>query len=248
MEEIRNLLREEQQQFFQRNGIVTISVATKNKGIAIAKKILLEIIDKRTVVYLSGGKTPKSLYELLRVDESFLPGAVGMIDERYGKKLHKNSNELLLKETGLLQTLALQGISFYPILTTDVSSEVASDNYDQKVREFLAQYRKGIGILGIGADGHTAGLLPNGQWVMDTGHKTNFITSYESNDQFKERITMTFLGLSLLDCIILLAFGEDKKHALEMMFTDGSEKEVPARFYTRPEIAKKTIVITDQKV
>ena len=65
---------------------------------------------------------------------------------------------------------------------------------------------------------------------------------------FKERITMTFLGLSMLDVFIVLVFGEDKKDALEKVFTEGPEEEVPGRFFKRPEIAKRTLLITDQKV
>jgi hypothetical protein len=32
------------------------------------------------------------------------------------------------------------------------------------------------------------------------------------------------------------------------MFTEGREEEIPARFFKRPEIAKKTLLITDQRI
>jgi 6-phosphogluconolactonase/glucosamine-6-phosphate isomerase/deaminase len=59
---------------------------------------------------------------------------------------------------------------------------------------------------------------------------------------------MTFLGLSMLDLYILFVFGEAKKGALKKMFTNGSEEDLPARFFKRAEVAKKTVLITDQQV
>ena len=36
-------------------------------------------------------------------------------------------------------------------------------------------------------------------------------------------------------------FGEDKKDALQKVFQEGSEEEIPGRFFKRPEIAKRTL-------
>jgi len=263
MDEVKKVLQEEQQVFFLREGITTVTVSESGKGIIIAEKMLQKIIDKKTVLYLSGGKTPKILYEHL-AELEIHPGAVGMIDERYGKKWHSNSNELMIRETGLLRILELQGIPFHPILLSPPHAnllpsrerveerEQTADEYDQKVRELLAQYSKSVGILGIGKDGHTAGLPAGISKLQISNSKkmeTEFVVDY--NDTvgiYGERVTMTFLGLSMLDILIILAFGPDKKQALKMMFMDGSEKEVPARFYTRSDIAKKTILITDQEI
>jgi len=70
----------------------------------------------------------------------------------------------------------------------------------------------------------------------------------DSLGPFKQRITMTFLALSMLDQIIVLAFGKEKKKALKKMLEEGLVGELPARFLTRDDIAQKTIVITDQKI
>lgn len=59
---------------------------------------------------------------------------------------------------------------------------------------------------------------------------------------------MNYKGLAMLDLLIVLVFGDDKKEALENMMRDGSEREIPARFFKRPEIAQKTVVITDQNI
>ena len=66
--------------------------------------------------------------------------------------------------------------------------------------------------------------------------------------KFKKRITLTFNALSKMDLMIVLVFGSAKKKALNLMFTQGSVEEIPARFFKLSDIAKKTILITDQKV
>jgi len=40
-------------------------------------------------LYLSGGSTPKELYKRFATAEQITPGAVGMVDERYGEKFHE---------------------------------------------------------------------------------------------------------------------------------------------------------------
>ena len=50
----------------------------------------------------------------------------------------------------------------------------------------------------------------------------------------------------MLDFLLVLVFGKDKREALRLVFKDGSEDDIPGRFYKRPEIAKKTLIITDQ--
>lgn len=267
MDFIQKILAKEQIHYHTNQGIIIVNVSDTEQGNEAAFKLLIQLLNPKTLLFLSGGMTPKILYESLAQSDLHI-GAVGMIDERFGNKLHANSNELMIKNTGLLRILSLLQIPFYPILGKDVSMEEAGDNYDQKIRELFASYPRSIGILGIGSDGHTAGILARNskfkipastakRGEQNSKFESEFITSYKlEQGEFKERITMTFLGLSMLDIFIILAFGKDKKSALKQMFNvgsasnqssrDKSEEEIPARFYLRPDIAKKTILVTDQ--
>ena len=77
----------------------------------------------------------------------------------------------------------------------------------------------------------------------------DFVTSYnDASGKYGERITLTFAGLSLLDFIIAIIFGKDKKQALQNALSQGSLEEVPSRIFQTREIAKKTLFITDQKI
>lgn len=235
-------------------GIRIAKVKSHDEGIALAKEILIKITDIKTMLYLSGGRTPKDLYKTLATDESLEIGGAGLIDERYGEKWHKNSNEYMIKDTGFLRYLQMRDREFYSILHSDLPREETAIKYDKTIRELHTIYQKNIGILGIGLDGHTAGLpaLSANVKVQNAklyDEKYKMVTDYtDTVGMYGERVTMTFLGLSMLDVLLVLVFGDDKKEALIKMFEDGNEEELPSRFFKRPEVAKKTLLITDQEV
>ncbi|HUQ85232.1 MAG TPA: 6-phosphogluconolactonase [Candidatus Limnocylindrales bacterium] len=232
-------------------GITVAKVIEPASGLELAKEILYQIIDRKTVIYLSGGSVAE-LYKLLAKEEKILPGAVGLIDERYGDPLHSNSNQLLIKNTGLLRYLDILDIPFYSMLQGLPRVETA-EIYDQKIRELNANFPKSVGILGIGPDGHISGIAPNRSDfknpVFDAEQKTLLVSEFnDKTGKFKERVTTTFLGLEMLDLMIVIAFGSAKQNALDLMFEDGKEEDIPARFLRRPGVAEKTLLITDQNV
>lgn len=241
--------------------VVTVSDASE--GIILAKDILYQLSDKKTLLLLSGGKTPKAFYENLAKEEKLETGAVGLIDERYGPKMHLDSNEWMIQKTGLLGYLKYQKIPFYPMLqpvipalpagrqATEPESRGIKDTasqYDETLRFLFNGFQKSIGILGIGLDGHTAGIPAKVQPLLRLHlNKHTYVTCCDNfPGDFSKRISMTFLGLSMLDIMLVLVFGEDKRSALQAMFAQGNEEEIPARFFKRPEIAQKTLLITDQ--
>ena len=224
---------------FNKDGIKVVQVENPDECEDFAKNFLYENMDAKTVLFLSGGKTPKSLYDQILIENKLKAGAFAMIDERYGDVGHEKSNALMMKYFSPL----------YPILT-GASLEETSAQYDETLRYLFNNFPKSLGILGIGFDGHTAGIpaIPKiTEKILD--ERNSLVTFYDASDGFyDQRITMTFAGLSKLDQILIMAFGEDKKEALGKMFKDGPITEVPARFYLQPEISKKTILITDQKI
>jgi len=241
-------------------GITVCNVTDIEAGSELAKEILYEIVDKNSVLYLSGGRMQR-LYELFAKEETIIPGAVALIDERFGEPMHETSNEKMITETKFIRYLTFRDIPFYPILKSGKSREEVAAAYDEKVRSLQATFRRHIGIIGIGPDGHTSSIIPNrsgstdgkvkgfhNPW-FDADRQHLFISEVNDQDShYKERVGMTFLGLSMLDTLIILAFGDSKQPMFELMFSDGSEEDIPARFFKRPDIAKKTLLITDQQV
>ena len=232
-----------------KDGIEIIKVKNSKEGIEVCKQLLYEMVSKTSILFLSGGSTPKALYEVLAKEGKLNAGAVSLVDERFGEKLHENSNESMIKNTQLLSYLQKLNIEFYPILQ-DEDIKNTSMQYDETVRYLFNYFQKSVAILGIGADGHTAGIPAIeeiSQKILDD--KSSLVSAYDDEESFyKQRITLTFLGLSKLDQIIVMVFGKDKQKALQLMFKNGSIAQIPARFLREKQIAEKAVIITDQKI
>lgn len=252
----------------EKNGIFVVSVPTVVSANRAVRKILENYSDSKTALFLSGGSTPRKLYEDIASEKTLRVGSVLQVDERFGEKLHRHSNELMIQGTSLLKYFDEQNIRFYPMIE-DKEIQQTSKDYDETLRFLFKYFPKSVGILGIGEDGHTAGIPAGNQnskgktstFAKASADKQSLsrvskriledqssLVSYYELEGYGPRVTMTFLALSQLDLILILVLGQEKREALRLMFTEGSIEEVPARFYLRPEIAEKTILVTDQIV
>lgn len=221
---------------FKKEGVSVLIACDVQKGLQAAKEIIYKNVDERTVLFLSGGSTPKPLYEEIAREKKLKAGAVALVDERYGEVNHTDSNEKMIRETGL--------VDFYPILENKGMEETARD-YEKTIQSLFSQFPKKVGIFGMGDDGHTAGIAPN----IDQGNSlVSYFDDGKPGFKFGKRITLTFKAMEKFDYLIILAFGSAKKNAFDLMFKKGSLKEIPSRFYLKPEIANKTLLITDQKI
>ncbi|MDO8639615.1 MAG: 6-phosphogluconolactonase [bacterium] len=254
-EEIRKLLLEKKIDTRIKDELIIIRI-NQADGLKLAKEIIYKAANQKTALFLSGGSTPKPLYEAFAEERKLNIGAAAMIDERYGKPFHENSNEKMVKETGLLLYLKEKNIPFYSALWKDKSQEKSILNYDEAIRYLLFNFPKNMAILGIGSDGHTAGIAPNkrdfSNPLFEKEKKGVFVGGFDDGKDFStgfgKRITLTFSALSMMDFILILAFGKNKRKALSKMFEKGDLADLPARFYLEKDIVRKTLLITDQKV
>lgn len=228
-----------------KDGLPIVPVENEQEGTLVARDLLYAACNEETLLFLSGGSTPRSLYEMLAKEKKLRVGALAIIDERFGNPMHENSNERMIDQTGLLAYFTEQNIPFYRILKEGASREQASKDYNTVLSELLPKFKKKIAIVGIGEDGHTLGIAPNREFDSPDLLVDSFD---DQGGPFGQRITTTFKTLSQMDVIMALVFGEKKKKALKALFMQGSLIEIPARFYTQPDIAPKTLFITDQKV
>ncbi len=232
-----------------REGLLICPVKDISIGLELAKEMLYRTIDHKSALFLSGGTTPKPLYEQLAKEETIKPGVVGLIDERFGEVLHEKSNEKMIAQTGLLRYFSILDIPYYAVLRGLPLAETA-ERYDELIRSLQTVYTKSVGILGIGNDGHTSSIIPNRpdftNPMFDKENTLNMVSYLsDTTGPYKDRVGMTFLGLSMLDLLIVLAFGQEKEPALQLLFQSGKEEEIPARFFLRKDIGPKTILITD---
>jgi 6-phosphogluconolactonase/glucosamine-6-phosphate isomerase/deaminase len=90
----------------------------------------------------------------------------------------------------------------------------------------------------MGADGHTAGILPHSEAVNDG----EFAHGYSAGEF--ERITMTPIAISQLDEAVLYAEGEAKWPMIDQLESDALFTDQPAQGLKR---AAKLTVFNDHK-
>lgn len=201
----------------------------------------------QTLLLLSGGSSPKSLYKRLSLSNLSV-GAVATVDERFGPYGHGQSNERMFEETGIYKWAEKQNAKVYRVLHkgASVTLEEAAQNYETEIKEAFRKFPKKVAVMGVGSDGHTAGIAPGVSW-WDTNR---LVVGYKNNPtaggpgwHWPERVTLTFTALRKVDKFLLLVFGEEKRRVLERIYLNKevSLQEFPAAFYL--EVAGKTTII-----
>lgn len=219
--------------------IDVVKVADKKEGQAKAHDLLKSFVDKETLLVLSGGTSP-NYKDMIAGPGDIFPGAVCVCDERFGKAFHKNSNEEVIKQSGLLYYLKKNGIEFYKALRGKNFLQTAAD-YSETVSELFEKFPKKIGIMGIGTNLHTAGIFPN----STVERSLNLVIADEVEDKFPQRITLTMRALAEFNTFIIMAFGEEKEKPLLKMLDEKENdmKGFPAIFYRKAPV--KSYLITD---
>jgi 6-phosphogluconolactonase/glucosamine-6-phosphate isomerase/deaminase len=204
----------------------------------MAERLQKELTAHKQVLWLiSGGSniaieaaTLRALSPALLANLTVMP-----CDERYGPYGHNDSNLQQLHDAGFPEA----AVKVIPVLVPEsLPLEATSAHFTDNVQAAFAAADSIIAQLGMGSDGHIAGILPNSAAVDATG----LVTHYES-DPF-ERITMTFNALQQATAVYVFAFGPDKLDQLERLRDDELPvSEQPAQFLKR---ISDTYVYNDQ--
>jgi 6-phosphogluconolactonase/glucosamine-6-phosphate isomerase/deaminase len=171
--------------------------------------------DKSVVWLLSGGSAigvAVTVAKQLTDSEHRKNLRILQIDERYGPVGHPDSNWKQTLDAGF----SCEGAQCHPILQGLSLPETLS-SYTETLQDALNNCQLRVGLLGIGPDGHTAGMLPNSSAANET---TQLTATYRGPDYM--RITMTTPAIARLDYAIAFASGESKRSTLEKL-----QKEVP---------------------
>lgn len=189
----------------------------------IAQSILNQLKSgKRVLFFVTGGSSISvgvRVSEILR-GEQLDNLTVMLTDERYGPYSHIDSNWYQLIKQGL----NFPGATSIPILIGEDMTKTTEKLEMILNRELKnAQYK--IGLFGVGADGHTAGILPDSIAV----NSTDLVCSYDT-PKFS-RITITFKTIKKLDEAVVWVQGENKWEVLKdlQQGTSGDVTKQPAQ-------------------
>jgi 6-phosphogluconolactonase len=193
----------------------SLSAAAAEEFALLAKDAIIE--RGKCNMALSGGNTPRSLYEAIAKDyRSAIDWNRVHIywgDERYVSHNDPASNYRMAKET-LLDHIQIPAENVYPIDTSFSNPDDSARDYASKIQDILPFE---LILLGLGNDGHTASLFPGTNFESITG-KLVVVTS--SPIPPVVRISLTMDVINAARNVFFLVAGSDKAVILHEVLED----------------------------
>ncbi len=184
----------------------------------------------RCTIALSGGSTPKPLYEAIAAQQ--LPWDKIHIfwgDERYVAPDHADSNQLMARRAWL-DRVDIPAANIHPVPTEKPDPANAAREYEEHLTQFF-QTTPGelpvmdVILLGMGDDGHTASLFPHTEAL-----KVRDYLITVGNKDGQPRITFTAPLINQARCVMFIVAGDNKRPALAQIFAPiADDFSYPAR-------------------
>jgi 6-phosphogluconolactonase len=194
---------------------------------------LAEAKQGRFVVSLSGGSTPKRLYQLLAASprrERFPWTRTHFFwgDERFVPPDSPSSNYRMTREA-MLDHVPVPKENVHPVPTAGMTHDQAAAAYERVLKDFygadtLAPDRPlfDVMLLGLGTNGHTASLFPD---MPVLGERTRWV-GWMDDREAGVRITLTYPALESSRETAFLVAGADKQPMLKRLLA--ADPTIPA--------------------
>lgn len=207
---------------------------------AVAKYIMVRSNEKNSLseplnIAVSGGSTPKQLFNLLASDEfskavSWEALRIFWVDERCVSPTNKESN----------YGMTYDALLHFPFVNSNnvfrMKGEKQPDKEAVRYAELLAKELPtrhhfpvfDLILLGIGDDGHTASIFPNSMDLLNSD-KSVAVSTHPVSGQ--KRITLTGKTINNAEEVILLVNGTNKQKVIShILQKKPASKEYPASF------------------
>ncbi|HKM61602.1 MAG TPA: 6-phosphogluconolactonase [Acidisphaera sp.] len=187
----------------------------------------------RFVLVLSGGSTPRPVYEALArppfLDQFPWSRTVFVIgDERFVPYEDPESNWGMI-QAAMLDHVPVPVENLMPITTVGLTLEEAAVEYEHRLKKLhgadhLDHLRPlfDVCLLGLGDDGHTASLLPH-EPVLGVTDRWVAPVPYGREEG---RITLTYPALNSSAAIAFLVAGQSKRHVVDYVLSGATD--IPA--------------------
>jgi len=186
----------------------------------------------RFTIAVSGGSTPKSLYNLLATNaRSTLPWDQMFFfwsDERHVPQGDPDSNYRMVDEAMLSKVPVPTG-NIFRVAGENPDAGAAAKAYESALRKFFQVDSQQVPrfdliLLGMGPDGHTASLFPGTTGLQE---KSRLVIQNWVEKLKTHRISFTFPLINAARCVAFLVSGTDKATVLKSVL----EENVPGEQY-----------------
>ncbi len=189
----------------------------------------LEVKEKFTLA-LSGGETPKKLYQILASDayrEKIKWDRLHIFwgDERF-VPFNDERNNAKMAFDNLLSKVKIPAEQVHKIWT-DVTPEASAKQYENILHKYFddKQTTFDLVLLGMGDDGHTLSLFPGNAILNDKNSWASAVSSKEKG----ERITLMPAVVNKSAAIAFLVTGESKAKILKEVLENSTSHNYPAQ-------------------
>jgi 6-phosphogluconolactonase len=177
--------------------------------------------DRAFAVCLSGGSTPRRLYEYLATPQiaSRFPWSRAHWfwgDERFVPHDHPDSNFRMAYDA-FLSLVPVPDDNVHAVPTEGLSPDQAAAAYETTLKRFYGAETFAPGkplfdvtLLGIGDDGHTASLFPGQLTLQETRRWAVAVIGAKA----EARITLTYPALDSSRDVAFVAIGRKKRHVV----------------------------------
>ncbi len=197
----------------------------------------------RFTIALSGGSTPKGLFNLLATNaRTSFPWTKTFFfwsDERHVAPTDPDSNFRMANEA-MLAKIPVAAANIFRVPTENPEAAAAASEYEETICKQFGVKAEEIPVfdlilLGMGPDGHTASLFPQ---TAALGEQSRLVVANWVPKMNTHRITFTLLLLNAARKVAFLVSGSDKAPALhEVLEGKAPGEQFPAKL-VRPNPGK----------
>jgi len=218
---------------------------------AAAERVLARIAANRArvAVCLTGGSSPKQLYELLardpyrgRIPWERVHWFIG--DERFVPANDPLNNMAMAR--GIFLDRFAPAANIHPIPTDTADASESARRYERELQSFYgateldpARPLFDLVLMGVGPDGHTASLFPDDPALQETGRWVVGVPKAHV-EPFVPRVTLTLPVLGSCREMLFEVAGTEKRAVLARLQAD---ENLPAN---RARSAGETVWLVDQ--
>jgi 6-phosphogluconolactonase len=173
-------------------------------------------------VALSGGSTPKALYNNLKNYDTALDWSKVFIfwsDERSVGPDNPDSNFHMAMSNGI-KDLPIPTPQIFR-MKAEIDAAANAQVYENLIKDNVPKASFDLILLGMGDDGHTASLFPNTKALKET---TRLVVENEVPQKETLRMTFTYPLISKAKHILFMVIGDGKDDMVKKVFEDKEGK------------------------